>query len=192
MPNDAPDSVANFLGYVDRGDYIDTIFHRSVRQDSDGDGVADFSVIQGGGFNDDLSTIATQPPVENEFMNSNVRGTLAYARTTDPDSATSQFFFNVTDNVPLDIQLFTVFGEVTSGLDVVDAINDLQIVNASGGNQDSPFGELPVLDSFDGQTVIVPDDLVILNSVTVAVPEPSSMLIISAGAMLLMTKRRRV
>ena len=84
-----------------------------------------------------------------------------------------------------------MFGEVVSGLDIIDAINDLQIVNAGGGDPNSPFQELPVLDSFDGQTVVVPDDLVILSSVTVAVPEPSSMVVVSAGAMLLMTRRRR-
>ena len=113
LPNDAPISVENFLGYVERGDYVGTIFHRSVPG----------FVIQGGGFLTTGATIPLQPQITNEFGRSNLRGTVAYARQGGQvNSATSQFFFNVSDdNTFLDTvdEGFTVFGEVVSGLEIV-------------------------------------------------------------------------
>ncbi len=117
----APKSVANFLAYVKAGHYEGTVFHRVI---------ADF-MIQGGGFDANLNQKETKAPVVNESSNglSNRRGTLAMARRSQPDSATSQFFINVVDNPRLDFggmrpgtPGYTVFGKVTKGMDVVDAI----------------------------------------------------------------------
>lgn len=182
---EAPISVENFLGYVTRGDYDDTIFHRSVTD----------SVVQGGGFQSDTSPIAVQPTIENEFGRSNLRGTIAFARVGGQvDSATSQFFFNLSDNSGLDAvdEGFTVFGEVVQGLDVVDAINDLQIVNASLAINGA-FGELPVRDTFS-DNILDAEDFVILNTATVtttAVPEPSTLALLSGCSIIALTRRRR-
>ena len=183
---EAPISVENFLGYVTRGDYDDTIFHRSV---------TDF-VVQGGGFQSDTSPLTVQPPIENEFGRSNLRGTIAFARVGGQvDSATSQFFFNLSDdNSFLDTvdEGFTVFGEVVQGLDVADAINDLQIVNASLAINGA-FGELPVRDTFS-DNILDAEDFVILNTATVtttAVPEPSTLTLLSGCSIIVLTRRRR-
>ena len=182
---EAPISVENFLGYVTRGDYDDTIFHRSVTD----------SVVQGGGFQSDTSPIAVQPTIENEFGRSNLRGTIAFARVGGQvDSATSQFFFNLSDNSGLDAvdEGFTVFSEVVQGLDVVDAINDLQIVNASLAINGA-FGELPVRDTFS-DNILDAEDFVILNTATVtttAVPEPSTLALLSGCSIIALTRRRR-
>jgi peptidyl-prolyl cis-trans isomerase A (cyclophilin A) len=119
----APQTVANFYNYVSAGFYSNTLIHRVDR---------DF-VIQGGGYTSGM--VAKTPlyaPIKLESNNglSNLRGTLAMARRSDPDSATSQFFFNVNDNTSLDYQSATnpgyaVFGRVISGLPVMDAINVL-------------------------------------------------------------------
>lgn len=158
FPEDAPISVANFLGYVNRGDYDGTIIHRSV---------VNF-VVQGGSFQSNGVPIPTEPPIQNEFGRSNLRGTIAFARQGGVvNSATSSFFFNLQDsNSFLDgvDEGFTVFGEVVSGLGVADAINDLQIVNAGGA-----LSELPVRDSFSDAVVDL-EDLVVVNSVTVSSP----------------------
>ncbi len=115
----APKTVANFLAYVDQGFYSGTVFHRVIPG----------FMIQGGGFTEDLARKDTLPPVQNESDNgvSNLSGTLSMARTPDPDSATSQFFINSVDNARLDGKTgqpgYTVFGRVTSGMDVVNAIS---------------------------------------------------------------------
>jgi peptidyl-prolyl cis-trans isomerase A (cyclophilin A)/peptidyl-prolyl cis-trans isomerase B (cyclophilin B) len=115
----APKSVENFLGYVKSGFYDGTIFHRVI---------ADF-MIQGGGFTADLRQKKTRAPVVNESKNglSNLRGTIAMARTADPNSATAQFFINTVDNPRLDYAGdanpgYCVFGKVVAGMDVVDKI----------------------------------------------------------------------
>ncbi len=115
----APISVANFLSYVDDGYYNGTIFHRVI---------PDF-MIQGGGFTPDLVEKATKEPIVNEAKKNklhNTRGTIAMARTNDPDSATSQFFINQRNNLRLDWTPgrdgYTVFGEVIQGMSVVDFI----------------------------------------------------------------------
>ncbi len=124
---DAPIAVANFLAYVDEGFYDggdelgSTIFHRVAV-------VPDPFVIQGGGYTLDLTQKETHDPITNEADNgrSNLRGTVAMARTSDPDSATSQFFINLVDNEFLDYSEtsagYAVFGAVAEGMDVVDAI----------------------------------------------------------------------
>jgi peptidyl-prolyl cis-trans isomerase B (cyclophilin B) len=116
----APQHVANFLRYVDMGFYTGTVFHRVLP------GV----VVQGGGVDRQYRVRSTLPPVANESRNGlrNERGTIAAARLDDPDSARSQFFVNLDDNATLDAGRdpgFTVFGRVTEGLEVFDAIGAL-------------------------------------------------------------------
>ncbi len=133
----APRTVANFLRYVDEGHFADTIFHRVIR---------DF-MIQGGGYTAKLDQKKTHEPVENEAHNglSNARGTIAMARTSDPNSATSQFFINVADNArTLDAGAhasnphgYCVFGKVVEGMDVADQIRAVP-TDASGHMQDVP------------------------------------------------------
>jgi len=117
----APLSVDNFFTYVDEGFYDGTIFHR----------VIDGFMIQGGGFSQDMKKKPTHAPVKNEADNGlkNERGTLAMARTSDPDSATAQFFINLKDNDFLNHKSkdprgwgYAVFGKVTDGMDIVDQI----------------------------------------------------------------------
>ncbi|MCC4116731.1 peptidyl-prolyl cis-trans isomerase [Aromatoleum toluclasticum] len=115
----APKSVENFLEYAKSGHYNGTIFHR----------VIDGFMIQGGGFDGSLNQKPTRAPIENEAKNGlrNETGTLAMARTSAPHSATAQFFINLADNNFLDYPSrdgwgYTVFGKVTSGLDVVQKI----------------------------------------------------------------------
>jgi len=114
----APLSVQNFLAYVDAGFYDGTIFHRVIPG----------FMIQGGGFDAKLSQKPTRAPIKNEAGNGlhNARGTIAMARTNDPDSATAQFFINTVDNGRLDRAPgsagYAVFGHVTTGMDVVDKI----------------------------------------------------------------------
>lgn len=114
----APVSVDNFLTYANNGHYNGTVFHRVIK---------DF-MIQGGGFDQNMRQKATLPPIKNEAQNGlkNRRGSIAMARTSVVDSATSQFFINVKDNTFLDHGSrdfgYAVFGKVTAGMDVVDAI----------------------------------------------------------------------
>lgn len=136
----APKSAANFLQYAKDGFYEDTIFHRVINN----------FMIQGGGFETDMREKANGDPIENEADNglSNVAGTLAMARTTDPHSATSQFFINVSDNLFLDHSSktdqgwgYAVFGRVTDGMKVVDKITLCDTASASG-HQDVPVTEV--------------------------------------------------
>jgi cyclophilin family peptidyl-prolyl cis-trans isomerase len=112
----SPLTVANFLAYVDSGFYSGTIFHRVIPN----------FMVQGGGFLADMTEKDNGDPVANESQNRvhNTRGTLAMARTNDPDSATSQFFINQRNNLQLDWAPgrdgYTVFGEVILGMDIVD------------------------------------------------------------------------
>jgi peptidyl-prolyl cis-trans isomerase A (cyclophilin A) len=130
----APASAENFLVYVGQKHYDGTIFHR----------VIDGFMIQGGGFTADMVKKPTGPPVKNEAQNGlkNLRGSVAMARTTDPDSATSQFFINVADNPGLDYPKpdghgYAVFGRVTAGMDVVDTIKGVA-TGVKGGMRDVP------------------------------------------------------
>ena len=117
-PEKAPISVRNFLAYLRAGHYDGTIFHRVIPG----------FMVQGGGFTIELEEKPTRPPIRNEAKNGlrNSRGTVAMARTGDPDSATSQFYVNVRDNHRLDFGIggagYAVFGEVIEGMDVVDRI----------------------------------------------------------------------
>jgi peptidyl-prolyl cis-trans isomerase A (cyclophilin A) len=125
----APVTVKNFLEYVQAGFYEGTIFHRVISG----------FMIQGGGLTADLKEKNTRSPIVNEAWNgrSNTRGTIAMARTGDPDSATSQFFINHTDNAPLNYvdsahAGYAVFGKVTQGMDVVDAIASVKTTTQNG------------------------------------------------------------
>jgi peptidyl-prolyl cis-trans isomerase A (cyclophilin A) len=125
----APKTVANFLGYVDEGFYDNTVFHRVISG----------FMIQGGGLGQDMEKKPTRDPVENEAKNGlkNVRGSIAMARTNDPHSATAQFFINHNDNANLDYPSrdgwgYAVFGKVTDGMEVVDAIAAVPTATQSG------------------------------------------------------------
>jgi peptidyl-prolyl cis-trans isomerase B (cyclophilin B) len=132
----APKTVANFLDYVKSGHYDGTIFHR----------VIDGFMIQGGGFTPGMKQKPTGAPVENEANNGlrNDRYTIAMARTSDPHSATAQFFINVADNDFLNHKAptaqgwgYCVFGKVTEGTEVVDRIKAVA-TGSRGGHQDVP------------------------------------------------------
>ncbi len=132
----APNTVANFLSYVEDGFYDATIFHRVIEN----------FMIQGGGFDENFQQKETKAPIENEADNglSNKRGTLAMARTNDPHSATAQFFINTVDNDFLDFKGkapsgwgYAVFGEVVEGMDVVDKIRAVK-TTMRGPHQDVP------------------------------------------------------
>ena len=133
---EAPETAKNFINYVEKGSYNGTIFHRVI---------ANF-MIQGGGLLPDMSEINSNPPVVNESSNnlSNKKGTLAMARTSDPHSATSQFFINLKDNDFLDKENaqdgwgYCVFGEVTEGIEIVEQIGLVETGNHPSGHQDVP------------------------------------------------------
>jgi peptidyl-prolyl cis-trans isomerase A (cyclophilin A) len=125
----APKTVENFLAYVRSGHYDGTIFHR----------VIDGFMIQGGGFTPDMKQKPTKAPIALESRNGlkNERGTIAMARTSVPDSATSQFFINVVDNPRLDYPNpdghgYAVFGRVVAGMDVVDRIRAVPTTSIAG------------------------------------------------------------
>lgn len=129
FPSVAPNTVANFLGYIERGDYADTIVHRIV---PNGPGTGDDFVVQMGGFAQSgtrFFAIETQDPLANEPCISNVQGTVAMAKLSGmPNSATSQWFVNLNDNLSLDLNQngrFTAFGEVIDGLPVATDIVNL-------------------------------------------------------------------
>ncbi len=134
----APLSVENFLAYAKSGFYSGTVFHRVIK---------DF-MIQGGGFTTELERKETQPPIANEAFNGlkNNRGTIAMARTNMPHSATSQFFINTKDNDFLNFSGknmrgwgYAVFGKVSKGMNVVDAIENLRTGGKGVFSQDVPL-----------------------------------------------------
>ena len=136
----APKTVENFLSYVNKGHYDNTVFHR----------VIDGFMIQGGGFEPGMKQKPSDAPVENEANNGlkNVRGSVAMARTNDPHSATAQFFINVSDNDFLNHSAptpqgwgYCVFAEVVDGLDVLDSIRKVKTGN-KGGHQDVPTDDV--------------------------------------------------
>lgn len=132
----APKTVENFVQYVKAGHYNGTIFHRVIKT----------FMIQGGGMTPDMKEKPTRAPIPLESRNglSNVRGTLAMARTSIPDSATAQFFINVKDNNFLDAAQspdgngYAVFGKVVQGMDVVDKIRMVET------GQKGPHGDVPL------------------------------------------------
>ena len=147
----SPKTVENFLAHVDEGFYENTVFHRII----------DNFMVQGGGFDVDLNQKKTERKVINESKNRlhNDRGTLAMARTSDPDSAGSQFFINQRNNPRLDWTPFkpgyTVFGEVITGMRIVDFMASTPTGNAVGKTDK---GQMPLQD--------VPLDPIVLLRVT--------------------------
>jgi peptidyl-prolyl cis-trans isomerase B (cyclophilin B) len=150
----APKSALNFQRYAERGHYDGTIFHRVIGN----------FMIQGGGFEVGMQQKKVGNPIENEADNGlpNVIGTVAMARTTEPHSATAQFFINVADNAFLNHSAknpqgwgYAVFGKITEGMDVVETIKACETAT-SGGHQDVPLEDI------------------VINSVTVTIPEPES------------------
>jgi len=144
----APATVRNFAEYAKSGHYDGTVFHR----------VIDGFMIQGGGFTKSMDQKPTREPIRNEAMNGlkNLRGTIAMARTMVVDSATSQFFINLVDNGFLDFSAptaqgfgYAVFGKVTDGMDVVDAIAKVKT-------------------GFNGPHQNVPEEPVVIRKVTVS------------------------
>jgi peptidyl-prolyl cis-trans isomerase B (cyclophilin B) len=137
-PDKAPVTVQNFLAYVDEGFYDGTVFHRVIPN----------FMIQGGGMEPGMRQKKTKATIKNESANglSNTRGTVAMARTSVPDSASSQFFINVQDNGFLDRAQasdrvgYCVFGKVIEGMDVVDKIKAVKTTTKSG------HGDVPVAD----------------------------------------------
>lgn len=136
----APVSVKNFINYVNSGFYNNMIFHRVISR----------FMIQGGGFTADFHQKPTRAPIKNEADNGlhNVRGTIAMARTTEKDSATSQFFINVADNAFLDHGQrdfgYAVFGKVVEGMDVVDKISQVK-TDSVGPYQNVPVQAVVIL-----------------------------------------------
>ncbi|MBW2524658.1 MAG: peptidyl-prolyl cis-trans isomerase [Deltaproteobacteria bacterium] len=140
----APKTVENFLAYVDAGHYQGTIFHR----------VIDGFMVQGGGYDQAYDKKPTRPPVDNEADNGlkNLRGTVAMARTSDPHSATAQFFVNLVDNGFLDHTGktdkgwgYTVFGSVVDGLDVVDQLRSVPTGAQGPFRKDAPLEPLAII-----------------------------------------------
>jgi cyclophilin family peptidyl-prolyl cis-trans isomerase len=161
-PEAAPKTVDNFLTYVKSGFYDGTQFHR----------VIDGFMIQGGGFTTDFKQKPTRAPIANEAEMAskagikNVPGTIAMARTSDPNSATSQFFINVADNNRLDFRSpdpggigYVAFGKVVDGMDVVN-----RIAKVPKGGKPLPSAALP-LDAKD-----VPTELVVIKTAKVVEP----------------------
>lgn len=164
-----PISVANFLSYANSGAYDNTVIHRSINN----------FVIQGGGYLTTGAAIPTSGTIVDEIGISNLRGTIAYANTGSPNSATSQWYFNTVDNTFLDTG-YTVFGQVRgTGMTIVDQINALPTVNAGG-----PFTNLPVINPSNPLFV---SNLAVIQSITAVptsltgVPEPGSILLLSVG-----------
>ena len=138
----APQSTANFLAYVKAGHYDGTVFHRVIKG----------FMVQGGGFEPGMTQNATRAPIKNEANNGlkNKHYTLAMARTSDPHSATAQFFINTTDNGFLDFKSesaqgwgYAVFGKVVAGTEVVDAIEKVK-TGRKGFHDDVPLEDVVI------------------------------------------------
>jgi len=138
----APLSAANFLQYVQAGHYDGTVFHRVIKG----------FMVQGGGFEPGMKQKPTQAPIRNEANNGvkNKRYTLAMARTSDPHSASAQFFINTVDNAFLDFKAensqgwgYAVFGRVIEGMDVVDRI-EATSTGRKGGHDDVPLEDVRI------------------------------------------------
>lgn len=188
-----PTTVANFLSYVNAGSYTNSIIHRSTT-----DNPADIQIVQGGGFvltttatSASLDPIVTGAPILLDAILPNLQGTIAMARTNDPNSATSGWYFNVTDNPQLDATPgvpgtgYTVFGRIVPGdLSVLDAIAGVELFNASA-YLGPAFSELPLF-----APELATNNLVMVNSIA-AVPEPTTIALALTGLLGLAAMRRR-
>jgi peptidyl-prolyl cis-trans isomerase B (cyclophilin B) len=142
----APKTVENFLQYVDDKHYDGTVFHR----------VIDGFMVQGGGYDASDTKKPVRSPVQNEADNGlkNTRGTVAMARTSDPHSATSQFFFNVADNAFLDHKSksgpdwgYAVFGKVVDGMDVVEKMKSVKTGPRGSFAKDAPLEPITIIEA---------------------------------------------
>ena len=142
----APLSTANFLSYVNKGHYDGTVFHRVIKG----------FMVQGGGFEPGMRQKPTDAPIKNEANNGlkNLHYTLAMARTSDPHSASAQFFVNTTDNGFLDFRAenaqgwgYAVFGRVVEGMDVVDRIESVR-TGRKGMHDDVPLDDVTILRAY--------------------------------------------
>ncbi|MBN1787863.1 MAG: peptidylprolyl isomerase [Sedimentisphaerales bacterium] len=173
-PEAAPITVGNFLGYVESGFYNGLLFHRAVN--------SGISVIQGGGYYFDDPNICFAPPTQPDIINesynglSNLRGTIAMARTYEPNSANSQFYINQLDNTILDQANYPdgfghcVFGSVLQGMDVVDVIAQVPTCDLY------PLSNIPC------------DPMVVICDVYI-VPEPATVLLLTLGTLILTKKK---
>jgi cyclophilin family peptidyl-prolyl cis-trans isomerase len=179
-------TVANFMAYVNAGLYDSTIIHRSTTYNPTG-----IQIVQGGSFvleGNEINTVSTFAPIPLQALYSNLRGTIAMARTADPNSATSGWYFNVANNTALDGG-YAVFGSVVDtaenpGMTVIDAMAAVPVYDAStvlGGE----FLELPLT-----ARELVVGSLVRINSVTV-VPEPSALVMVGLAALGVAIRRVR-
>ena len=143
----APESTKNFLAYVAKGHYDNTVFHRVIKG----------FMIQGGGFEPGMKQKGTDAPIRNEASNGlkNKKYTLAMARTNDPHSATAQFFINATDNDFLDFKAenaqgwgYAVFGRVTEGTEIVDAIERVR-TGRKGFHDDVPLDDVVIQRAYE-------------------------------------------
>jgi peptidyl-prolyl cis-trans isomerase A (cyclophilin A) len=176
-------TVANFLSYVDAGLYDSTIIHRSTTYNP-----SDIQIIQGGGFvlqSNTISPVSTFAPIPLQAIFSNTRGTIAMARTSDPDSATSGWFFNVADNTALDGG-YAVFGSVigATGLSVIDEMAAVDVYDMSV-DLAPVFSELPLVPTGPDSGTFV-----FINSIT-RVPEPSALVMVGFAALGIATRRVR-
>lgn len=138
----APITVKNFINYANDGFYKGTLFHRVING----------FMIQGGGLTEDMKDKPTKKPIKNESKNGlkNTEGSIAMARTSDPDSATSQFFINVSNNNSLDYRNedrpgYAVFGKVTKGMDVVNKIKAVE-THSKSGHRNVPVKPIKILE----------------------------------------------
>ncbi len=139
----APESVRNFIEYVEAGHYTNTVFHRVIKG----------FMVQGGGFEPGMKQKPTRAPIKNEANNGlkNLHYTLAMARTSDPHSASAQFFINATDNDFLNFKAesgsgwgYAVFGRVVKGTEIVDAIESVK-TGRKGFHDDVPMDDVLIL-----------------------------------------------
>lgn len=161
LPNVAPLTVNNFLGYVRRGDYTNTVFHRSVPG----------FIIQSGGFNTSLGPINQGSSVRNEYREANVRGTIAMAKLGGSvNSATNQWFFNLVNNTtslgPSNNGGFTVFGRIIAGLNIMDRIAAVPLYNLGGA-----FNEIPLQNFRNGQQPTA-SNFIVVQSATILEAQP--------------------
>ena len=176
-------TVANFMAYVNAGLYDSTIIHRSTTYNPTG-----IQIVQGGSFvleGNAINPVSTFAPIPLQALYSNLRGTIAMARTADPNSATSGWYFNVANNTALDGG-YAVFGSVigAAGLSVIDAMAAVEVYDMSV-DLAPVFSELPLVPTGPDSATFV-----FINSVT-RVPEPSALVMVGLAALGLAARRGR-